>query len=144
MATINEIKQQAEAVKNATQVGENTAERVGGALAGLAELAEQQDSKLSGLSDKVAIKDEEGNVVETPFRYIQNEEFIFAKVDAEDRLLFGIQFDGTPKFGKTSAVEDRLQSQVTLLAERVATIIGDEDTTNVIDTMNELKNFLQL
>lgn len=51
MATINEIKQQAAAVKNATQVGENTAERVGGALAGLAELAEQQDSKLSGLSD---------------------------------------------------------------------------------------------
>lgn len=38
MATINEIKQQAAAVKNATQVGENTAERVGGALAGLAEI----------------------------------------------------------------------------------------------------------
>lgn len=49
MATINEIKQQAAAVKNATQVGENTAERVGGALSGLAELAEQQDSKLSDL-----------------------------------------------------------------------------------------------
>lgn len=141
MATINEIKQQAAAVKNATQVGENTAERVGGALAGLAEIAEQQDSKLSGLSDMVSIKDEEGTVVETPFRYIQNEEFIFAKVDAEDKLLFGIQWDGTPKFGKTSAVEDRLQSQVNLLAERVATIIGDEDTTNVIDTMNELKKF---
>lgn len=54
MATINEIKQQAEAVKNATQVGENTAERVGGALAGLVEIAEQQDSKLSGLDDEVA------------------------------------------------------------------------------------------
>ena len=52
MATINEIKQQAEAVKNATQVGENTAERVGGALAGLADIAEQQDSKLSGLSER--------------------------------------------------------------------------------------------
>lgn len=52
MATIDEIKQQAAAVKNATQMGENTAERVGGALAGLAELAEQQDSKLSGLSIK--------------------------------------------------------------------------------------------
>lgn len=76
-----------------------------------------------------------------PFRYIQNEEFIFAKVDAEDKLLFGIQWDGTPVFGKTSAIEDRLQSQVTLLAERVATIMGDEDTTNVIDTMNELKKF---
>ena len=49
MATINEIKQQAAAVKNATQVGENTAERVGGALAGLADIAEQQDSKLSDL-----------------------------------------------------------------------------------------------
>ena len=130
MATIDEIKQQAAAVKNATQVGENTAERVGGALAGLADIA-----------DKVSIKDEEGTVVDTPFRYIQNEEFIFAKVDAEDRLLFGIEWDGTPKFGKTSAVEDRLQEQVTLLAEKVATIIGDEDTTNVIDTMNELKKF---
>lgn len=97
--------------------------------------------KLSDLSDMVAIKDEEGNVVETPFRYIQSEEFIFAKVDVNDRLLFGIQWDGTPVFGKTSAVEDRLQTQVTLLAERVATIMGDEDTTNVIDTMNELKKF---
>lgn len=96
---------------------------------------------LSNVVDKASIKDEEGTVVGTPFRYIQNEEFIFAKVDAEDKLLFGIHWDGTPKFGKTSAVEDRLQSQVTLLAERVATIMGDEDTTNVIDTMNELKKF---
>lgn len=97
--------------------------------------------KLSDLSDKVSIKDEEGTVVETPFHYIQNEEFIFANVDAENKLLFGIQWDGTPVFGKTSTVEDRLQSQVTLLAEKVSTIIGDEDTTNVIDTMNELKKF---
>ena len=246
MATIDEIKQQAAAVKNATQVGENTAERVGGALAGLADIVKAQednigkkadketvdaeldkkfdkenvaqefgDSKekvvsqfalpfreiespefihcivdandhllftinldgevdwskgiptpikakfqeiinqcqqdktdllesintLKGILDKTTIKDEEGIVVDTPFRYIQSEEFIFAKVDAEDKLLFGIQWDGTPVFGKTSAVEDRLQSQVTLLAEKVATIMGDEDTTNVIDTMNELKKF---
>lgn len=99
MATINEIKQQAAAVKNATQVGENTAERVGGALAGLAEIAEQQDSKLSGLSDKVSIKDEEGNVQDTPFRVIENEEFIMAVVDSENRLLFGIYRDsGKPYF----------------------------------------------
>ena len=97
--------------------------------------------RIDDLAENTEIKDEDGTVVETPFRYIQNEEFIFAKVDAEDRLLFGIQWDGTPKFGKTSAVEDRLQSQVTLLAERVATIMGDEDTTSVIDTMNELKKF---
>lgn len=46
MATINEIKQQAEAVKNATQVGENTAERVGGALSGLADIAKQQEDNI--------------------------------------------------------------------------------------------------
>ena len=105
------------------------------------EQTEQTLGTMQEVIDKTAIKDEEGTVVGTPFRYIQNEEFIFAKVDSEDKLLFGIQWDGTPKFGKTSAVEDRLQSQVTLLAERVATIMGDEDTTNVIDTMNELKKF---
>lgn len=49
MATIDEIKQQAAAVKNATQVGENTAERVGGALAGLADIVAHHDSKISDL-----------------------------------------------------------------------------------------------
>ena len=122
----------------------------GGASQATAVTYDNENSKLTAINiqsavdevvDKTAIKDEEGTLVETPFRYIQNEEFIFAKVDTEDKLLFGIQWDGTPKFGKTSAVEDRLQSQVTLLAERVATIMGDEDTTSVIDTMNELKKF---
>ena len=74
-----------------------------------------------------------------PFCYIQNEEFIFAKVDAEDKLLFGIQWDGTPKFGKTSAVEDRLQSQVNLLADKITTILGDEDTTSAIDTLKTIR-----
>lgn len=97
--------------------------------------------RIDDLAEKTEIKDEEGATFKTPFRYIQSEEFIFAKVDADDKLLFGIEWDGTPKFGKTSAVEDRLQAQVTLLAERVATIMGDEDTTSVIDTMNELKKF---
>ena len=60
MATINEIKQQAAAVKNATQVGENTAERVGGALAGLADIAEQQDSKLSDISATINKESELG------------------------------------------------------------------------------------
>lgn len=98
-------------------------------------------SDLSSVVDKASIKDEEGTVVETPFHYIQNEEFIFAKVDAEDKLLFGIQWDGTPVFGKTSAVEDSLQSQVNLLADKITTILGDDDTTSTIDTLKELKNF---
>ena len=52
MATIDEIKQQAEAVKNATQVGENTAARVGGALSGLADIAKQQEDNIGKKADK--------------------------------------------------------------------------------------------
>ena len=117
-----------------------TAENIQDAVDKLAK--EKADSSdVTEQLDKVTIKDEDGTVVNTPFRYIQNEEFIFAKVDAEDKLLFGILWDGTPKFGKTSEVEDELQEQITLLAERVAAIIGDEDVTSTIDTLNELKTF---
>lgn len=56
MATIDEIKQQAEAVKNATQVGENTAERVGGALAGLADIVKQQDTELGKKANAEDVK----------------------------------------------------------------------------------------
>ena len=52
MATIDEMKQQAEAVKNATQVGENTAMRVGGALAGLADIAKAQEDNIGKKADK--------------------------------------------------------------------------------------------
>ena len=55
--------------------------------------------RIDDLAENTEIKDEKGNVVETPFRYIQNEEFIFAMVDAEDKLLFGIYRDsGKPYF----------------------------------------------
>ena len=97
--------------------------------------------RIDDLAENTEIKDEEGAAVKTPFRYIQSEEFIFAKVDANDKLLFGIQWDGTPVFGKTSAVENRLQSQVNLLADKITTILGDNDTTSAIDTLKELKGF---
>lgn len=122
----------------------------GGASQATAVTYDNEKSKLSAVNiqsavdevvDKTAIKDEEGTVVETPFRYIQNEEFIFAKVDAEDKLLFGFHRNGTPVFGKTSAVEDRLQSQVNLLADKITSILGDDNTTSAIDTLKELKDF---
>lgn len=97
--------------------------------------------RIDDLAENTEIKDEEGAAVKTPFRYIQSEEFIFAKVDAEDKLLYGIQWDGTPVFGKTSAVEDRLQAQVNLLADKVTAILGDDDTTSAIDTLKELMDF---
>ena len=105
------------------------------------ERMEQTMDSMKEVIDSSAIKDDEGNLVPSPFKYVQNEEFIFAMVDTEDKLLAGIRWDGTPVHGKTSSVEDRMQSQINLIAERVATIMGDEDTTNVIDTMNELKAF---
>ena len=67
MATIDEIKQQAEAVKNATQVGENTAVRVGGALAGLANIAKQQDTELGKKADKAAMDAELGKKANTAY-----------------------------------------------------------------------------
>lgn len=136
--------QATELAKDATTKADDATARANEAAQKADDSREQTEQTLGTMQeviDKVAIKDDEGTMIETPFRYIQSEEFIFAKVDANDKLLFGIQWDGTPVFGKTSAVEDRLQSQVTLLAERVATIMGDEDTTKVIDTMNELKKF---
>lgn len=47
-------------------------------------------SAVDEIVDKASIKDEEGNVQDTPFRVIENEEFIMAVVDSDDRVLFGI------------------------------------------------------
>lgn len=93
MATIDEIKQQAEAVKNATQVGENTAERVGGALAGLADIAKQQDVELDKKFDKESVAKETGD----------SEELVMSQKAVSDKLsdlqgklnrnLLAIEFD---------------------------------------------------
>lgn len=119
MATIDEIKQQAEAVKNATQVGENTAERVGGALAGLADIAKAQEDNIGKKADNKRVDDElakkfdkeniaqefgdsEDKVVSQfalPFREIESPEFIKAIVDSDDKVLFGIfRATGKPYF----------------------------------------------
>ena len=55
--------------------------------------------RIDDLAENTEIKDEEGTVVETPFRVIENEEFIMAVVDSEDMILFGIYRDsGKPYF----------------------------------------------
>lgn len=106
MATIEEIKQQAEAVKNATQVGENTAERVGGALAGLADIAKQQDVELGKKADKVAMDVELGkkfdktSVVQESGdseEFVMSQKAVSAKLSDLDkklnRNLLAIEFD---------------------------------------------------
>jgi hypothetical protein len=120
MAAIDEIKQQAEAVKNATQVGENTAVRVGGALAGLADIAKQQednirkkankadmDVELGKKFDKESVAQESGDsevlvmsqkAVSDKFielsnilRVTTNKEYAFALTDVNGKLAFGIK-----------------------------------------------------
>lgn len=49
MATIQDIKQRAQQVKDATQIGENTANRVGGVLVDMADRLEQDENQLSSL-----------------------------------------------------------------------------------------------
>lgn len=82
MATIDEIKQQAEAVKNATQVGENTAERVGGALAGLADIAKAQEDNIGKKADKATVDgelDKKANTADVASKFTEEKK----RVDAE-------------------------------------------------------------
>ena len=71
----------------------------GGASQATAVTYDNEKSKLTAINiqsavdevvGKTAIKNEEGNVQDTPFRVIENEEFIMAGVDSENRVLFGI------------------------------------------------------
>ena len=80
MATIDEIKQQAEAVKNATQVGENTAERVGGAIAGLADIAKAQEDNIGKKADKAAVDAELA-------KKFDKESIVQESGDAEDKVM---------------------------------------------------------
>lgn len=166
MATIDEIKQQAEAVKNATQVGENTAMRVGGALAGLADIAKQQDVELGKKAntddvntkfteekkrvdaelgkkfDKESVAqefgDSEDKVVSQfalPFREIESPEFIKAIVDAEDHFLFGIQLDGSIEWGKgiPAPIRAKLQEIINQC---------QQDKTDILEAINAAKKEL--
>lgn len=179
MATINEIKQQAAAVKNATQVGENTAERVGGALAGLADIVKAQEDNIGKKADKAAVDvelgkkanaadidtkfteekervdaeldkkfdkrniahefgDSEDKVVSQfalPFREIESPEFLHCIVDAEDRFLFGIQLDGSIEWSKgvPAPIRAKLQEIINQC---------QQDKTDVLETINAVKEEL--
>lgn len=86
----------------------NSIAATGGASQATAVTYNNEKSKLTAVNiqsavdevvDKTAIKDEEGNVQDTPFRVIESEEFIKAIVDAEDRVLFCIYRDtGKPYY----------------------------------------------
>lgn len=76
-----------------------------------------------------AILDEKGNLEKTPFKYIVNEEFIFAMVDKNDVFLAGIQWDGTPKFAKMEENAGReissINAQIKYIHEQISDVRND-------------------
>ena len=99
-----------------------------------------------------AIQDEEGNLEATPFKYIANEEFIFAMVDENDVFLAGIQWDGTPKFAKMEENAGReissINAQIKYLHEEISqvrtdlkrnvfSLSFDRDTGRIIGTTSD-------
>lgn len=99
-----------------------------------------------------AIQDEEGNLEKTPFKYIVNEEFIFAMVDENDVFLAGIQWDGTPKFAKIEENAGReissINAQIKYLHEEISqvrtdlkrnvfSLSFDRDTGRIIGTTSD-------
>ena len=73
-----------------------------------------------------AIQDEEGNLEKTPFKYIVNEEFIFAMVDTNDVFLAGIRWDGTPKYAKLEENANReiesINAQIKYIHEQISDV----------------------
>lgn len=99
-----------------------------------------------------AIQNEEGNLEKTPFKYIVNEEFIFAMVDENDVFLAGIQWDGTPKFAKMEENAGReissINAQIKYLHEEISqvktdlkrnvfSLSFDRDTGRIIGTTSD-------
>lgn len=99
-----------------------------------------------------AIQDEEGNLKKTPFKYIVNEEFIFAMVDENDVFLAGIQWDSTPKFAKMEENAGReissINAQIKYLHEEISqvrtnlkrnvfSLSFDRDTGRIIGTTSD-------
>ena len=122
MATIDEIKQQAEAVKNATQVGENTAERVGGALAGLADIAKQQDVELGKKANKADMDVELGkkaNTDDVDTKFTEEKKHLDEELDK--------------KFDKESVVQESGDSEELVMSQK-----------SVSDKFIELSNILRV
>lgn len=137
MATIDEIKQQAEAVKNATQVGENTAERVGGALAGLADIVKAHEDnigKKANTSDVDTKFTEEKKRVDDELAKKANTSDVASKFATEaDRV--NAELD---KKANAEYVERSFSEQTTKNTEQDAEIAKKANAEDVNNSMQKL------
>lgn len=155
MATTEEIKKTAILVRDATQIGENTAERVGGVLVDLANKSKELEDNIKAKAEKSEVAaeldkkfdkeniakefgDSEDKVVSQfalPFREIESPEFLHCIVDAEDHFLFGIKLDGSIEWGKGIPAPIRA---------KLREIINQcqQDKTDILEAINAAKKEL--
>lgn len=112
MATIQEIKDIASLVKNATVAGENTAERVGGLFENIAQILQQHESSIGEKGDNEALET--------------------VKSTADTAKLKAEQAQGAA---------DNAQSAVDALKKSFETLVSS-DTSVAIDNYNEIIKFL--
>lgn len=155
MATTEEIKKTAILIRDATQIGENTAERVGGVLVDLANKSKELEDNIKAKAEKSEVAteldkkfdkeniaqefgDSEDKVVSQfaiPFREIESPEFLHCIVDAEDHFVFGIQLDGSIEWGKgiPAPIRAKLQEIINQC---------QQDKTDIFETISAAKEEL--
>lgn len=122
MANINDLKTKAAQIKNATQVGENTASRVGGAIADAAELIEAQQTELESVKG-TASANAAGLAAETGQRETEDERLeslISSLQTAVNTLLNGDASKAIDNFNEVLAFLEGLQDDEKLASKLTA------------------------
>lgn len=90
------------------------------------DIAENLSSLNKAITDlnKTTIKNEDGSVVETPLCYKQSERFVYAKTDADGKMLLGFKKNGQPVFGV--GVPEQIQEGIDESAEKVKNDINSD------------------
>lgn len=108
---------------------------------------EQLEKYQSILNALMAVLDENGDVQENPFHVVQNEEYLYAVVDAEDKLLIGIRHDGEIIEGKIPLkTRQEIEHVKTELSRNVLAVEMDRATGRIIghtDNDSRIKSCVQ-
>ena len=99
------------------------------------EQTEQTLGTMQEVIDKVAIKDEEGNVQDTPFRTINNPEYLAVETDADDNVLSATYPDGSHyAHNMKSETIDALENQK--VDKEAGKSLIDTDVADAQNTIN--------
>ena len=121
MATIDSLKQKANLIANATQVGENTAARVGGALQEAADLIAGLLTRASSTESKDSTQDGQIQALQTALGNLQT----------------ALNTEKSNREGADSSLQTALEN----LQQQLNTLVGG-DASTAIDNFNEVIDFL--